>query len=377
MHFLIAVKMLLKTSTFVLLKMEIVMNKEKATLVLCTAAHFLVDLTCIYFMTAVLFPMAHSSHQFLMWSVFYNFMAFALPALVGFLADRFLDSENALLLSAAGCFLVGAGYFFFRWSLVMILMIGLGNGMFHVGAGIKILGDSGNRYAPPGMFIASGAMGVFLGSTWGKRFIPLWYLFSALMLLCSVVLVFWCVRLKKRAYRKPSPYQTLSCPKLYVLVPCITGIFFVVLIRSYYGGLTNYSWKSGFTISLIFSLCIAGGKFCGGILADLIGIRRAVLLSLGLAGILAVFSFKSPAAGCLSIFFFNMTMPLTLSLLAGLMPDYQGFAFGFLMLALFLGTLPGMVFRIHIFFSPAGLLSMCLISMLVLLLVLRVERRQP
>ena len=375
--------------------------KEKITLTLTSVIHFLVDLTCIYYMNGVLFPLAVTSHMFLMWAVYYNFCAFALPALVGYLADRGLpdsggmrelsghDRHHAkspgsfrLLLAAAGCLLVGIGWFFFRIPVLMITLIGVGNGMFHVGAGMEVLHDSDSRFAPPGMFIATGAVGVFLGTTWGKQFLPLWNTFIIIMFMSAAVLILWSFLMKfiqeqdsNRLQASTSPKQSVHKKSIKISAVCCLLLFFVVFIRSYYGSLTNYTWKTGFTIGLIFTLCVAGGKFCGGILADKIGIRKAVTLSLGAAGLTALLSFKTPIAGCTSIFFFNMTMPLTLSLLVDLMPRYSGFAFGLLMPALFLGTLPGMLLGLTSFATPAGLLFLCLLSMTILLIELYIVKK--
>ncbi len=375
--------------------------KEKITLTLTSVIHFLVDLTCIYYMNGVLFPLAVTSHMFLMWAVYYNFCAFALPALVGYLADRGLpdsggmrelsghDRHHAkspgsfrLLLAAAGCLLVGIGWFTFRIPVLMITLIGVGNGMFHVGAGMEVLHDSDSRFAPPGMFIATGAVGVFLGTTWGKQFLPLWNTFIMIMFICAAVLILWSFLMKfiqeqdsNRLQASTSPKQSVHKKSIKISAVCCLLLFFVVFIRSYYGGLTNYTWKTGFTLGLVFTLCVAGGKFCGGILADKIGIRKAVTLSLGAAGLTALLSFKTPIAGCTSIFFFNMTMPLTLSLLVNLMPRYSGFAFGLLMLALFLGTLPGMLLGLTWFAFPAGLLFLCLLSMTILLIELYIVKK--
>ena len=431
--------------------------KEKITLTLSSVIHFLVDLTCIYYMNGVLFPLAVTSHMFLMWAVYYNFCAFALPALVGYLADRFLPDRGGmrelsghvrhhakspgsfrLLLAAAGCLLVGIGWFFFRIPVLMITLIGVGNGMFHVGAGMEVLHDSDSRYAPPGMFIATGAVGVFLGTTWGRQFLPLWNTFIIIMFMCAAVLILWSFLMKfiqeqddpqeindfqstasqdnlqgisnfqstapqgnlqgisdfqstapqgnlqgnehrpaEAAFSQhmASSNRSVRRKSMKISAVCCLLLFFVVFIRSYYGGLTNYTWKTGFTLGLVFTLCVAGGKFCGGILADKIGIRKAVILSLGAAGLTALLSFKNPIAGCTSIFFFNMTMPLTLSLLVDLMPRYSGFAFGLLMLALFLGTLPGMLLGLTSFATPTGLLFLCLLSMAVLLIELHITKK--
>ncbi|MBP3900125.1 MAG: hypothetical protein J6D53_01515 [Blautia sp.] len=375
--------------------------KEKITLTLTSVIHFLVDLTCIYYMNGVLFPMAVTSRMFLTWAVYYNFCAFALPTLVGYLADRVLpdsggmrelsgyDRHHAkspgsfrLLLAAAGCLLVGIGWFFFRIPVLMITLIGIGNGMFHVGAGMEVLHDSDSRFAPPGMFIATGAVGVFLGTTWGKQFLPLWNTFIIVMFMSAAVLTLWSFLMNfiqeqdsNNLQASISSKQSVHKKSMKISAVCCLLLFFVVFIRSYYGGLTNYTWKTGFTIGLIFTLCVAGGKFCGGILADMIGIRKAVILSLGAAGLTALLSFKTPIAGCASIYFFNMTMPLTLSLLVDLMPRYSGFAFGLLMLALFLGTLPGMLLGLTSFATPAGLLFLCLLSIAILLIELYITKK--
>ena len=144
-------------------------------------------------------------------------------------------------------------------------------------------------------------------------------------------------------------------------------IFFVVIIRSYYGFAARFSWNRGFVIGLIFTLCVVAGKFTGGILADRLGVKMASIISLGGAGLLALFAESSPVAGCISILLFNMTMPVTLTLLADIWYELPGFAFGALMMALFIGTLPNMVWNISWLSSPAGLLILCLISLVMLL----------
>lgn len=77
----------------------------------------------------------------------------------------------------------------------------------------------------------------------------------------------------------------------------------------------------------------------------------------------------------LSILFFNMTMPLTLSFMHRVFEDKPGFAFGILMLALFLGTLPMMIWRNMSFSSHAGLTFLCGISLLMMLAVIEIMKK--
>ena len=329
-------------------------------------------------------PMAISHEEWLSWAVFYNFMAFALPALLGWLMDRFLPHDN-LYPAVVGMCLVACGYLCYRYPLPAIFLAGLGNGLFHIGAGKEVLKDGGRNFAPSGIFISSGALGVFLGSTWGLHYMPLLRTFPVLLFIAGILLAGWQICLQVSKGRVPVPEtdagsgpaaQGSSAPSRAALGLCTLALFFVVVVRSYYGGLQGFSWNTGFAAGLIFTLCIVGGKFTGGILADLAGIHRAVVLSLGLAAVTALFAFRSPVCGCVSIFFFNMTMPLTLFLLVDLMPALPGFAFGLLMLALFLGTLPSMLFGISWLFSPGGFCFLCLLSLAVLLLELRLEKRK-
>ena len=357
---------------------------KKVTLLLSTVIHFLVDLSCIYFLSGVLIPIAQDHEEWIRWAVFYNMMAFAVPALVGFLADKLIRCHK-LLLSGTGCFLVAGGYFLFRTPFSALFLIGLGNGMFHVGAGMEVLKDAQEKYAPPGMFIASGALGVFLGSTWGKAFIPLWIPFILILTCSGIILVIWnfAVLTSEKASGSGSGQQrpvdsgnpAVPGSSLRITVLCIVMLFIVVVIRSYYGSILGYGWKTGFRMGLLFTFCIAAGKFLGGIAADHLGIRPAVWLSLGLGAVTALFSFEGPLPGCVSILLFNMTMPLTLSLLVKELPRFPGFAFGFLMLALFLGTLPVTPGGIHWFFSPAGLAMLCLVSLALLLLALKLSEK--
>ena len=95
--------------------------RPRITLFLSTVFHFLVDLSCIYFLTGVMIPMAISHEEWLSWAVFYNFMAFALPALLGWLMDRFLPHDN-LYPAVVGMCLVACGYLCYRFPLPAIFL---------------------------------------------------------------------------------------------------------------------------------------------------------------------------------------------------------------------------------------------------------------
>ena len=67
--------------------------------------------------------------------------------------------------------------------------------------------------------------------------------------------------------------------------------------------------------------------------------KKTVVFSLLMSALAYLFG-NNIIAGLLALFFFNMTMPLTLYLLVRNMSDMPGLAFGILTFALFLGYLP-------------------------------------
>ena len=77
----------------------------------------------------------------------------------------------------------------------------------------------------------------------------------------------------------------------------------------------------------------------GGFAADKFGTVKTTIFSLGIAA--ALFLISSQAVpGIIAVLLFNMTMPITLWVMAKIFPGAKGFSFGLLTFALFLGFLP-------------------------------------
>jgi hypothetical protein len=107
----------------------------------------------------------------------YNAIAFALQLPIGILTDHFVaestDSKQKIpfLLISAGILLTVIGCF------TNPVILGLGNALFHTGGGIVSIQEddhAGMKGAGLGVFVAPGAIGLFLGrviadaSRWGK-----------------------------------------------------------------------------------------------------------------------------------------------------------------------------------------------------------------
>ena len=330
------------------------MRKTAHIVSLYTLAHFLVDLACVYLVTSVVLgaPAGVPSRGWVI--VLYNLLAFAGQLPLGIAADR-LD-RNAQL-SAFGCLLVALAYPLAGTPYAACVLAGVGNAAFHLGGGIDVLNISRGRAALPGIFVSSGALGVWLAYRLAGRVSPL--LFPLLLLAAAAALVQLHVQ-NRRVYHVRNAAPVYGRPA----APAVTGaalLLGTIVLRSYLGMLLRFDWKRDAGLSLALVLAVVLGKALGGVLADRFGRARLTVSSLLASAALFGFFFDLPAACIAAVFLFNMTMPVTLTALAELCRNKNGFAFGLSTFALFLGFLPD-VAGWRSLFSAAGLAGGCLAS---------------
>ena len=127
----------------------------------------------------------------------------------------------------------------------------------------------------------------------------------------------------------------------------------------------SFPWKTGLPVTILSVLLLAGGKTAGGFLGASIGYRKTITATLAAAAV-CYFLGNYMIPGLMAVFLFNMTMPVTLYLLAKKMPDLPGTAFGILTFALFIGFLP-VYFNLIIGESPVWLGTASSLISLVLL----------
>ena len=325
--------------------------KHKPLLFLYSATHFWVDLSCAFLM----FRLVSADANFATCLLLYNFCAFAMQMPLGILADRF--NRNAIV-AAVGCLLIAAAPLF-PLPLAISIAAGLGNALFHLGGGLDALNDSKKRAAALGIFVSPGALGLFIGTIWGKgNSLPLLLAPAGLLFLASAILL-----LAKHTYgsfsSENSPYDPTPKGSFLPLLP----LFLVVVLRSWMGMSQSFSWKADFAVILTFALML--GKMAGGFLSDALGRNKASAASLLPAAALYLLS-AVPLPGILAVFLFNMTMPITLHAAAENLPGAKGFSFGLLTFALFLGFLPSALGWPSPFSSPIGCAAAAVLSLLLL-----------
>lgn len=304
----------------------------KVRLLRYAVVHFLVDLGCTLLVLGRICPQSNSAMVILL----YNFFAFAVQMPMGLVADKI---GRCRYFAAAGCLLVLAGWLL-PAGVPAAMTAGLGNAAFHVGGGLNTLNESGDKAGPLGLFVSTGAFGVYFGGQWALNgydpYICLLLGISALVLLPAGG------KTENAGLELPGGNEGL--------IPAILCLLAVVILRSLLGLAADLPWKTEHGILAVSA--VAGGKAAGGYLADRFGTMRVAMASLGLAAV-CFFAGKHILFGVPALFLFNMTMPLTLWAVARLMPGIKGFSFGLLTFGLFLGFLP-------VFYGMSGLTTVCL-----------------
>lgn len=344
--------------------------KKEVTTFAYALCHFVVDFACVSSMlcavSRVLGESGQGSLEVVALSILlYDIVAFTLQLPVGIALDQLDKNSYAALLSYA---LVGAGVILslvpvalLEWPAILLLAIG--NALFHSAGGLSVLNISQKHAGPSGIFIATGAIGVFLG-TQSAQMGRLQIAFSLLVLLFLCALITLVVQKVNKKYWNVHNVSFDISELSFNTLLAIALLSLVVALRSYAGMVMAFPWKSEMLLLVLSILGVFAGKALGGMVADRIGFRTTAIFSLIVAATLFAPSWEIPVMGLLGVFFFNFTMSITLASLANILPNAKGTAFGLASFSLAVGALPALVgFRIE---HPAMLSGISLVSALAL-----------
>ena len=345
-----------------------ILPKKEVTTFAYALCHFVVDFACVSTMlcavSRVLGESGQGSMEVVALSILlYDIVAFTLQLPIGIALDQLDKNSYAALLSYA---LVGAGVILSLVPIALlewpaILLLAIGNALFHSAGGLSVLNISQKHAGPSGIFIATGAIGVFLG-TQSAQMGRLQIAFSLFVLLFLCALITLVVQKVNKKYWNVHNVSFDISELSFNTLLAIVLLSLVVALRSYAGMVMAFPWKSEMLLLVLSILGVFAGKALGGVVADRIGFRTTAIFSLIVAATLFVPSWEIPVMGLLGVFFFNFTMSITLASLANILPNAKGTAFGLASFSLAVGALPALAgFRIE---HPAMLSGISLVSAL-------------
>jgi MFS transporter, FSR family, fosmidomycin resistance protein len=268
----------------------------------------------------------------------YDLMAFGLQLPLGILTDLLKGARIALV---GGLVLALAGLCAIPVSAVATMVLaGLGNALFHLGAGAVVLSAAQGRAGPAGVFVAPGALGLGLGIWFGRTGVaPAWPI--AGLVVAGLVASFF--------LRHPEPEGVPLAPahtpanelKRAAWLAVLALLVVSVGIRSFVGFAGTYQCNKT-SLLIMAGVPVAGflGKLFGGFVSDRLGWIDTTVGALLVSAPLIAYSGGSPYAAVVGLLIFQMTMPVTLTAAYVALPTMPATAFGLPCLALIAGALP-------------------------------------
>ena len=329
----------------------------KTRLASWTWAHLAVDMSCFYILYKGVETVYRADGADLatigIAIMLYNCIAFGLQMVFGSIADQHPKVEK--LIGTVGLTFMTIPLVII-WvsqgviaSWVSLVLCALLNAAFHVGGGVDVLKNSNGRIAPSGIFVSSGALGVILGTLYGKTdhgaLLPM-----AIVIMASILLFLSTEKQSDNSSMPNKPYKMLTKYGVGFTSVCL---FIAVFIRSYAGIIWPIDFEKTGLLVLLPAVSSCLGKALGGIIADKVGAMETATVSLALSMALLFLSGDSWIVTGISILLFNIAMPITLCGLASAMPNHLGFAFGLSTFALLLGYMA----YIHITFNENSLIN--------------------
>ena len=319
--------------------MERIKPLSLATILLCSVLHLLVDGLCVccLYLIASSFSALHLVGIFLT----YNILAFLTQPLTGLWADcmkrrHWMLLASVLLLTVA--VLATSIVVSFRLStvgmMVVPILLGMGNSLFHVWGGKQVAVTTGNDMRALGAFVSTGAFGLALGIVFFSW--PL--LYTVLLTICVLSTAY--VHLDLKAGISAINSQEAECrfSKLFIWMSLLV-LMLVVMLRSFVGETFSGEMLRTSSMVLLIGLLSMLGKMAGGWLAHHLGIVRMLALVIVLVLVCLVFRSQEMVIALVGLFAVNCTMPVTLYLANVVLPKREGLAFGLLAAALIPGYL--------------------------------------
>lgn len=282
--------------------------------------HALIDCACIFFVLGVL---QYSSEIILL----YNVLAFGLQLPFGIIFDKLYIPQKMAIL---GLSLVLISFFLITTPYIAVVIIGIGNALFHIGGGGGILQMQKYTARYSGIFVAPGGVGLAIGMFLSK--IANYYSYYILIgILClSIGMLFFVQTPQRNKIQNKIPIS-------FVLIGAIFLIWVTIIIRSFVSTHLHFEWKSDTNWYIAFVLAVALGKILGGFLLEILGFIKVGVGGLIISLLLFYLGNTFFICGIVGFVFFNFTMTVTLISIFSLVPGRAGISFGLTTVALLLG----------------------------------------
>lgn len=331
--------------------------------------HFITEIICFFVLTNL---MGNSQVIWLIPFV-YDALAFVPQSMFGFISDKYSKIPMGII----GTILLVTTLILYSLNINNYLILGvlcIGNCLLHInGAEVTIRASKG-KLSHSAIFVAGGSFGVITGKILADiGFNNIFLILIALTMIPCIMLAEYYRKETKEKKCDNYNYHNKKYPESVIILLTI----FIIIVRGYMGYGIPTSWNKTLFESILLYCTMGIGKALGGVLSDLIGVRKTATISTLISLPFLIIGDNNMVISLIGVMFFSMTMAITLGVLVSVLKRAPGLAFGLTTIGLFLGTAPIFFFKIDSFLmNTLVIIILTIICFLILMLILRKESRE-
>lgn len=295
------------------------MNKR---LLIPSILHFFVD----FFSAFSLISFSNNDQIEYIAILIYGIFAFLTQPIIGAIIEH--NKHNKMLIGLSSLIVLIGSFSYYK--ILIAIICGLGNSLFHVSSG-KLVLEKSQKSFPLGVFISFGAIGIGLSYLSNS-------IINYLAIIFLVVFVLFIILNHYVDYEKInfSFNENTKEHKNKISLLCI--ICLSVLLRGFLGRYNVFSWTNDIAESvLVIHIAMFLGKFLGGLILDKFGKYPLIFISFFLSMFSSLFN-NNVSLSLLGIFGINLLMAFTLDFARKASRKNMTFSFGLLASCLLFGN---------------------------------------
>lgn len=319
--------------------------------------HLITEICSFYYLSSAI---GNNAYLWVL-PLIYDTLAFTPQSIFGYLSDRYPKIPLGLI----GAILIVIALFISSINLgkyTAVIILCLGNALIHVNGAEVTLRSSKGKLSHSAIFVSGGSFGVIAGKILGDLNVSRYIIIVLALTMITFILLAETYRPKNKELKEYHYHNPKISKGLLIILAVI-----IVVIRGYMGYGIPTSWNKTIIESIFLYSFMGLGKALGGILSDLIGMKKVAYLSIIGALPFLLIGNNLMIISLIGVMLFSMTMSVTLGLLVSVLKESPGLAFGLTTIGLFLGTIPIFFIQISSYVTNSIIITISTLLCLVIL----------
>ena len=328
--------------------------------------HFVLEVVCFFYLSRI----TNNSNYIWLVPLIYDALAFVPQSIVGYISDKYPKLNIGII----GVILLLISYLLYGLTnisiFISLILLCIGNAFLHVAGAESTIRTSNGKLSTSAIFVSGGSFGVVTGRLLARTSI------NPLLLIILILTVIPFILKSNKYMENVNSTDNYNYVKDNINIGLVIIIaVLVVTVRGYMGYGIPTSWNKTIPQTVLLFSIMGIGKALGGILSDLVGIRKTAIISTLLAIPFLCFGDNIMVISLIGVMFFSMTMAITLGILVSKLKENPGLAFGLTTIGLFLGSAPAFFFKLNILSNIIMIIVMSILCTLVLAYVLKEDNK--